>query len=273
MGSKRIHLPIINKCIKWIFDNKDSSKYDYVEPFLGSGIVFLNLEANFKKYIINDYQQELVLFFKNYSLISRDKLLSLSDKEKNKFNIEKSKEGYYKFRDLFNKGELNELKKTIAFIFLANTCINNLVRFGPNGFNQSYGVRKYSNKFDTILSSIDFCKKRKPVVFNDDFKKILKKVDKKSFLFLDPPYYTLKDRYGWKKENTTFLCDWLIENENISFIYTDILNENKSFNKLIKRYKYKKLNSNLHNSAPKRRAKPKDGKERIEVMIYNKGKS
>jgi site-specific DNA-adenine methylase len=68
-GSKSRHLEIINNIVNNI---KDTEKLNYVEPFLGSGIVFLNIQKKFKKYILNDFIYSLTLFFKNYKYITKE---------------------------------------------------------------------------------------------------------------------------------------------------------------------------------------------------------
>src|SRR5271157_1242728 len=116
MGSKARMLDLINKIIK----AEDFRTYNYIEPFLGSGIVFLNIEKAFKSYFLNDLIPSLTLFFENYNKIDKKLLDELIKYEVSNFNIEKNKEGYYKFRDEVFNTETDVIKKTIYFFMLAN---------------------------------------------------------------------------------------------------------------------------------------------------------
>lgn len=53
-GAKNDFTPIINEHIN------QSRKSIYVEPFLGSGAVFFNLEKHFDRYILNDLDNALL---------------------------------------------------------------------------------------------------------------------------------------------------------------------------------------------------------------------
>jgi site-specific DNA-adenine methylase len=56
-GSKARMMPLLNNLI-----SQSKTQY-YYEPFLGSGIVFLNLQKQFDEYYLNDVESSLMLFF------------------------------------------------------------------------------------------------------------------------------------------------------------------------------------------------------------------
>jgi DNA adenine methylase Dam len=271
MGSKRVHLDAINNTMGEILKGKDTMAMEYVEPFLGSGIVFLNLCNSFKSYILNDRQKDLIYFFESYNNINYDRILYWLNKDKENYNIETSKEGYYLFRDSVynNNSAMNTVDKFITLFMLGNTCINNMLRWGPNGFNQSFGNRKYSNKIDMVLDSLNYCKDKNIKVYSMDFKELFNNmgVDDNSFLFLDPPYANADMSCAWDLSDTTWLCNWLATHNN-HFIYFDAYENNESVQDLIKSdlsIKYKVLNK-IRNVSPNN----KTGERNFvsEIMVY-----
>ena len=67
VGSKRRLLPNINQLIKQYLVDKASNDTVYVEPFLGSGIVLINVlekfPKRFKRYICTDVNDALTKAF------------------------------------------------------------------------------------------------------------------------------------------------------------------------------------------------------------------
>lgn len=104
-GGKEKELPIIMKNLPEHYDR-------YVEPFVGGGAVFLNIDCD--KNIINDKSNELILLYKMIKSGNKDFINSLNDINKNWLRIEKivtdhSKEliniylKYKKIRKILNK--------------------------------------------------------------------------------------------------------------------------------------------------------------------------
>ena len=79
-GGKEKELPII-------MDNLPEQFNRYIEPFVGGGAVFLNI--NCKKNIINDKSDELTLLYKMIKNRNEDFINSLNDINKNWIRIEK----------------------------------------------------------------------------------------------------------------------------------------------------------------------------------------
>ena len=73
-----------------------------------------------------------------------------------------------------------------------------MLRFGPNGMNQSFGNRYYSldeETFNNIKSRL-----RKTEIYNLDYKEIIEKYPDACY-FMDPPYFSQKSSYaGFSKE-------------------------------------------------------------------------
>lgn len=96
-GAKTKYVDQLNNII-----NK-SNKSIYVEPFIGSGVIFFNLEKEFDKYYINDIDSNLCLIFETVKHKNYNEFISFYNNVINKFgDIKKNKESYYNFRNSFN---------------------------------------------------------------------------------------------------------------------------------------------------------------------------
>ena len=137
-GTKIKYVDIINKEIN------NSNATTYVEPFFGSGAAFFNLEKSFDKYIINDLDKNVITIVNAFKNSDYTFFEACIDEVKERFgDIKKNKEAYYNFRNDFNKyvWNTNTITEGFYLYILYNSCINSMARFGPNGFNQSYGNR------------------------------------------------------------------------------------------------------------------------------------
>jgi len=224
-GSKFKYIKLVNNYIN------NTSKTIYVEPFVGSGAIFFNLEKKFDKYILNDIDPNIINIYKVFKKISYLNYINELNFVKNEFgefksnkNISKecAKTNYYNFRNFFNEKyyKSNTIKEGIYLFFLANSCINSMLRFGPNGMNQSFGNRFYilkENDFNKINTMLQHTK-----LYNKDFIEIFKLYPDALF-FLDPPYIIQKTSYTTLSEyKFKIFIDKL---KTIEYVYTDILND------------------------------------------------
>lgn len=229
-GTKAPFVNTINSVIR------HTTKNIYVEPFAGSGSVLFNLTKKFDEYIISDVDRNIIRIYKTFSQISYKDYLDEVTFIENKFGSmkvdrhqgtdlqnEKAKKSYYSFRDWFNKNYWNTdtVKEGIYLQFLANSCINSFLRFGPNGMNQSYGLRFYTIDSNTFQNIKDVLVKTK--ILNLDYKEVLSEYKNTAFYFFDPPYYVQSSSYdGFSYSNAKEFIN-LIEDKE--YVYTDILNE------------------------------------------------
>lgn len=220
-GSKRHFVEKFNNLII----NTKASRY--IEPFVGSGAILFNLEREFDEYIINDVSKPVISIYYAFRDLSYDDYLNALDLTFQKFgDIKSDKDAYYKFRNWYNKEYhfTDKVEKGLFLHILANSCINSMLRFGPNGMNQSFGKRLYT------ISESDFnsvkIKLQKTVILNKDYKEVIKdSLD--SLIFLDPPYFERPTSYS-----NNFLENDLLEFLNTinhikkgnEIIYTDIYN-------------------------------------------------
>ena len=165
--------------------NKNCSTY--VEPFIGGGAVFFELQP--KKAIINDYNEELI----NVYLTIRDypeELISALEQHK----LNSSEDYYYTIRALDREPEYEQLsciERAARIIYLNKTCYNGLYRVNSAGqFNSPYGKYKNPNIVNatTIRAMSKYLKNNNIDIRQGDYKAVLKGLRKGAFVYLDPPY-------------------------------------------------------------------------------------
>ena len=223
MGSKDRHLDLLNSIIK------NSESKNYCEPFLGSGSLFLNLEKDFDKYYLNDLQEENTLAFKFKDELNENFIREVFNNCINKFPLA-SKDYYYRFRDeLLNTTTNDKIEKAVYIFRIYNTCINGMVRFNKNKFNQSYGgdQRLFSHNLNdrlfNYIDSINYIKLKNIEVSNKSFEDLLNKND--CLYFFDPPYITneMGCNSGFDSSKLETLVNFML-NTKEEFVYTDMLN-------------------------------------------------
>ncbi len=230
-GGKQFLLKYLLKYIP--ADYKDVT---YFEPFLGAGSLFLNLCP--KKAVLSDLNKHLIDFYiaikdspeQFYRYLLEHKQLS-------------SKKYYYEIRKQFNK---NIGKKTVAqaarFLYLNRACYNGIFRVNAQEqFNVPYGYNcDYQRKI--VIPTIKEIQQlsnmlKNATLLNCSYEKILPRVKKGDFIYLDPPYppinhssyfthYT-KDRFpvaaqsevaNFAKELNTIGCKILLSNADLKKI-------------------------------------------------------
>lgn len=165
--------------------NKNCSTY--VEPFVGGGAVFFELQP--KKAIINDFNSELI----NVYQVVRDnveELISALEKH-NELN---SEEYFYEVRGIDRTEqfqEMTDVEKAARIIYLNKTCFNGLYRVNAAGhFNSPYGKYKNPNIVNaaTLRAMSKYLNKGNIDIRQGDYKAALKGLRKGAFVYLDPPY-------------------------------------------------------------------------------------
>ena len=164
--------------------------YRYIEPFIGGGAVFFNLQPT--NAVINDYNEELI----NVYQVIKDNLDDLIiDLKKHKNEAEY----FYSIRSLDRNGEFKKLsavKRASRLIFLNKTCFNGLYRVNNAGeFNSPFGRYKNPNIVNepTLKAVNKFLNNNNVEINSGDYSEILKQTDKKCFVYLDPPYHPISE--------------------------------------------------------------------------------
>lgn len=156
-----------------------------IEPFVGSGAVFLN--TNYYNYIVGDTNSDLI----NLYNCVKDKGLDFIDYAKHLF-VKKNNEQevFYSLRAEFNE-TLNLERKSAIFIYLNRHCFNGLCRYNSsNKFNVPFG--RYSNPTFPEKEIINFFHKSQSVEFKvSNFTDTMKRAEIGDVVYCDPPYAPL----------------------------------------------------------------------------------
>lgn len=186
LGSKSQELNIIKNLIPE-FSGR------YIEPFIGGGAVFFDLE---RKSIINDNNYKLIKFYKEFSQNYDFVLKEITDfKEKySKLEIKEKSELYYKIRNDFNNDILHYNYATTYYI-LNKLGFSGLIRYNSKGQsnvafakNRNIPLKNLSIEHRNLLLNTE--------IYNKDFEEILDMSEKDDFIFLDPPYLVENSRYS-----------------------------------------------------------------------------
>jgi len=201
---------VISSPIRWAGSKKkllnemlevfSKDKENYIEPFLGSGVVLINIlinseKFNYKNYYVNDVNSNIISFFeaiqKNCSetILELDKLVNIYN---SMINLKEKEEFYYQIREKYNKLNSKD-EKAVLFWFLMKAGYNGVYRVNKSGlFNVPCGKKEIINidkeslkKISSIIKKVNF--------YNMDYINFLKlmvenKITNKAFIYFDPPY-------------------------------------------------------------------------------------
>lgn len=156
-----------------------------IEPFVGSGAVFLNTE--YSRYVLADNNIDLINLYK---VLQREgnKFIDFSKKlfvpENNAEKV------FYKLRDKFNATKSSRLKSAL-FIYLNKHCFNGLCRYNLKGeFNVPFG--RYKKPYFPEIEMQYFTKKAANAIFKHaDFVKTMNSAKPGDVVYCDPPYVPL----------------------------------------------------------------------------------
>lgn len=194
-GGKRKEIPLFKDYFPKDFKT-------YIEPFIGGGAVYFDLNFSGQN-VINDIHPELYNFYKMIAEGYSNQILQLV----NSWGI--TEQDYYYVRGggkRCKNGECftpsNDIEKAAQFYYLRKTCFRGMIRYNAQGeFNIPYG--KYKTVDFSDLNNIEYenLLKRTEVNFGD-YKKIFERYNSPdNFVFLDPPYDSEFNDYGFDNFN------------------------------------------------------------------------
>lgn len=154
----------------------------FVEPFCGSGVVWLN--AEYEACIASDTNPDLINLYKNIQqggtpFIEYCRSLFVDG------NNEKS---YYRYREEFNWTHSEE-RRSVLFMYLNRHCYNGLCRYNKKGrFNVPFG--KYVNVYFPRKEMNVFLEKSRRTIFHcEDYYATLSRAEGLDcMIYVDPPY-------------------------------------------------------------------------------------
>lgn len=221
----------------------------YIEPFVGSGAVFIDLAqfCNFEEIFILDINKELIIAYQTiqksveplieYLLEMQITYLALALENRAKF--------FYQVRESFNSQkkqinfhDFNEqwIERTAQLIFLNRTCFNGLFRVNSQG-NFNVPVGRYKNPLichsENLIAISKILQNTK--IHQGNYTKCQEWVDAQTFVYFDPPYRPLSRTAYF----TSYSKDNFDDNEQLKL---------RDFYKLLDRKQAKLM---LSNSDPK----------------------
>lgn len=232
---------IKTKLVPWIKSILPEYHGQWIEPFMGTGVVGFNLAK--EKAIFADINPHLINF---YDKIRTREITPLHIKsylvEEGTLLRNAGNAGYdhYRFvRDRFNSNFQPE-----DFLFLSRSGFNGMIRFSkkgkwnipfckkPDRFAQAY-VTKIVNQVDNIQKII----KKDWKFYNYDFEKTLSLSSNEDLIYCDPPYLgRYVDYYnGWNEMNERRLSEILASSSSKFILSTWHHNDYRS-NEFIKKY-------------------------------------
>lgn len=204
VGGKTQLLPEIEKRLPNSFDT-------YIEPFIGGGSVLIHLLQNrndIKTCYINDLNKDLIYCYESIAKYSYEIITAMHLPQtlyNNFLSDEERKDMYLSVRNGFNLNndepfmllpEAQEMSminyktsRAAQFIFLNKTCFNGLYRVNKNGeFNVPWNKKEKITLYDkeNIYGLSELFKNVN--MFCGDYSEMIKYVDDKTFVYLDPPY-------------------------------------------------------------------------------------
>ena len=185
-----------SKQLKHLLPNVPSQYNTYIEPFVGSGALFLKLQPS--KWIINDLNKDLVNCW-NSIKNTPNEIITIFNVFGNIFKNMENKNKIELCKHLTT--ELNSMQydsKRASVYMLMKFCVYNgnillKNRFYFGGLDMNIYIRNQyyflEEKMQTNIININnFVNTTAGRIYNTDYKKILLKAKSGDFVFLDPPY-------------------------------------------------------------------------------------
>ena len=248
-GNKSRYIETIKKYIP-------EYKGKYIEPFIGSGALFLDLKP--QAWIINDLNKDLINVWKcvktnpdyiieNFKKSGKQfKPMSFDSKKQYcKENIDKLNyipfDCYRAYLYMFMKfcSFRGDILKNNKFIF--NGLEFNIFKKNTYSFLHD----KYYNRLRDVSEHLNSSKGK---IYNKSYKEVLKSAKGGDFVFLDPPYFEdVSYQFNYNKDekiDMNFLYELKNEvdqltNKGVSWIMTNA--DTKEVKKVFKEYKIKKF--------------------------------
>lgn len=250
----------------------------FVEPFVGGGSVFLNIEAN--EFYENDIDKNIISIHKYISSFANSEdllniLLSKIDEyefscsykgktvpdELRKKYIKTyfakyNNESYKQLKEKYNNSDRTDIADLYLLLIYG---FNRMLRFNQKGeFNLPVGNVDFNqNVFDSLTDYIKLTNKKNPHWSNTDYKEFLSNINIKEsdFIYLDPPYLITSSEYNkrWSQNDDIELCNLLdaFDKKNIRFAMSNVIDykgkENTELLKWAEKYNIHSIKSNYIN--------------------------
>ena len=153
-----------------------------VEPFVGGGSVFLNID--FDEYLLIDMNKDLIALF---NIIKNQSAKFITDAEKYFNGDYNHAEKYYELRKQFNETS-DSYQRSILFLYLNRHGYNGLCRYNKSGgYNVPFG--RYKHPYFPKAEIEFFSKKAQRATFiQGDFETAFSQLRSDDVVYCDPPY-------------------------------------------------------------------------------------
>lgn len=232
----------------------------FVEPFVGGGSVFMNIEA--KEFALNDidtniieihkmlcgYASDRCEFYRKVEEVVEQYGLSCSYKKDivpnelkkefvKTFYAKFNKEGYEALRSEYNQS----YERSVFYLYILLIYgFNRMIRFNKSGnFNLPVGnVDMNQNTIKALNDYFDITIIKKPQWFNLDFEDFIDKIEvtQNDLVYLDPPYLLTFSEYNkyWNDKTEIRLLDLLnkLNARNIRFAISNVIHYKGKTNQL-----------------------------------------
>ncbi|HDN2648165.1 TPA: Dam family site-specific DNA-(adenine-N6)-methyltransferase [Enterobacter hormaechei] len=163
-----------------------------IEPFVGGGSVFLNVEKH-ESFLLADVNADLINLYQMLE-VDHIRVCSLA---RMLFERANSEVAYKELRDEFNNQRMGAPERAAAFLFLNRHCFNGLIRYNREGFfNVGWG--KYEAPYFPEIEIKAFKQKSHKCVFmNAGYRRTLALAGEGDVAYCDPPYEPLPGTAGF----------------------------------------------------------------------------
>ncbi len=153
-----------------------------VEPFVGGGSVFLNLD--FDEYLLVDMNKDLINLF---NIIKNQPIQYIEDAQKFFNGDNNQPEKYYELRSQFNQS-VDPYERSLLFLYLNRHGYNGLCRYNKSGgYNVPFG--RYKHPYFPKDELVYFSKKAQKATFiQGDFETAFSQLKENDVVYCDPPY-------------------------------------------------------------------------------------
>lgn len=250
----------------------------FVEPFVGGGSVFLNIQA--KQFYENDIDKNIMSIHNYLSSFSfSDDLLKilfakieeyqftcsckgktvpqeLKEKYVKTYFAKYNAEYYKRLKEKYNASDRSDIADLYLLLIYG---FNRMLRFNQKGdFNLPVGNVDFNqNVVDALTNYVNLTNQKKIHWFNKDYKSFIAKIEltENDFVYLDPPYLITASEYNklWDQQDDDDLCALLDElnTNNIRFALSDVVNykgkENTKLLEWAQKYNVYPIKSNYIN--------------------------
>lgn len=250
----------------------------FIEPFVGGGSVFLNVDA--KEFYENDIDKNIMSIHHYLSSFSQiENLLKILFDKIEKYNFTCSYKGktvpqelkdkyvktyfakynanfYKSLKEKYNNSDRTDIADLYLLLIYG---FNRMLRFNKKGqFNLPVGNVDFNkNTVDALTNYVNLTNKKNIHWSNVDYKTFLSKISfsENDFVYLDPPYLITSSEYNklWSQKDDDELCALLDElnSKKIRFAISDVVNykgkENLKLLNWAKKYNVYPIKSNYIN--------------------------